>query len=77
MKFTTFLLPVLATSQVVLAAPTAPTAVDIAELPPDIGIDIRSPNPAAEPLAILERRDTRVCEVVNRTVRSIGTSKFT
>ncbi|RLL97478.1 hypothetical protein CFD26_106686 [Aspergillus turcosus] len=41
-----------------------------------MGLEIRSPNPADAPLAILEQRDYRVCEIVNRTIRTIGTSKF-
>lgn len=75
MKLSIFLLSLLATSQVTLAAPTS--IVDVAELPSDTGLEIRSPNPAHEPLAILEQRDTRVCEILNRTIRTIGTSKFT
>ncbi|PYH38086.1 uncharacterized protein BO87DRAFT_445857 [Aspergillus neoniger CBS 115656] len=75
MKLSIFLFSLLATSQVTLATPTP--IVDVAELPSDIGLEIRSPNPAHEPLAILEQRDTRVCEILNRTIRSTGTSKFT
>jgi hypothetical protein len=75
MKFYVFLLSFLATSRVTLAAPAA--SVDLAALPSDTGIEIRSPNPADAPLAILEQREYRVCEIVNRTIRTIGTSKFT
>ncbi|GKZ89287.1 hypothetical protein AnigIFM59636_011014 [Aspergillus niger] len=75
MKLSTFLFSLLATSQVTLATPIP--IVDVAELPSDTGLEIRSPNPADELLAILEQRDTRVCEILNRTIRSIGTSKFT
>lgn len=75
MKFSVFLLSFLATSRVTLAAPAA--SVDLADLPLDIGLEIRSSNPADEALAILEQRDYRVCEIINQTIRTIGTSKFT
>lgn len=75
MKFSIFLLSLLTTSQVTLAAPTP--IVDVAELPSDTSLEIRPSNPANEPLVILEQRATRVCEILNRTIRSIGTSKFT
>ncbi|KAL5042616.1 hypothetical protein BDW71DRAFT_211057 [Aspergillus fruticulosus] len=68
------LLSLLAASQVSLAAP-APLveAVDIANLPSNIGLGTRSPNPAHE----LEQRANGVCQVLDRTIRTIGTSKFT
>ncbi|PIG83028.1 hypothetical protein AARAC_004924 [Aspergillus arachidicola] len=75
MKFAIPLLSLLATSQVTLAAPAA--TVDVAELPSDTILDIRSSNPSDEALAVLEQRATRVCEILDRTVRTIGTSKFT
>ncbi|GAB1197492.1 hypothetical protein APSETT444_006787 [Aspergillus pseudonomiae] len=75
MKFSIPLLSLLATSQVTLAAPAA--TVDAAELPSDTILGIRSSNPSDEALAVLEQRATRVCEILDRTVRTIGTSKFT
>ncbi|KAI9035226.1 uncharacterized protein KD926_004258 [Aspergillus affinis] len=75
MKLSIFLLSLLTTSQVTLAAPTP--IVDVAELPSDTSPEIRSSNPADEPLAILEQRATRVCEILDQTIRSIGTSKLT
>lgn len=68
------LLSLLVASQVSLAAP-APSveAVDIANLPSNIGVETRSPNPAHE----LEQRANGVCQVLDRTIRTIGTSKFT
>ncbi|KAL4791641.1 hypothetical protein BDV19DRAFT_392855 [Aspergillus venezuelensis] len=78
MKFSIAFLSLLATSQVTLASPiTSVDAVNISELPSDIGLEIRSPNPASEPLAILEQRTNGVCQVLDRTIRTIGTSKFT
>ncbi|KAE8133595.1 hypothetical protein BDV38DRAFT_295983 [Aspergillus pseudotamarii] len=75
MKFSIPLLSLLATSQVTLAAPVA--TVDVAELPSDTILDIRSSNPSDEALVVLDQRATRVCEILDRTVRTIGTSKFT
>jgi hypothetical protein len=75
MKFSVFLLSLLASSRVTLGAPAA--IVDLAELPSATSLEIRSLNPADEPLAILEQRDYRVCEIVRRTIRTIGTSKIT
>ncbi|GMG22274.1 unnamed protein product [Aspergillus oryzae] len=69
MKLSIPLLSLLATSQVTLAAPAA--TVDVAELPSDTILDIRSSNPSDEALAGLEQRATRVCEILDRTVRTI------
>ncbi|KAL4789706.1 hypothetical protein BDV19DRAFT_382899 [Aspergillus venezuelensis] len=68
------LFSLLAASQVLLAAPTPSVeAVDIANLPSDISLETHSPNPAHE----LEQRSNGVCQVLNQTIRTIGTSKFT
>ncbi|KAI9370298.1 hypothetical protein BJX61DRAFT_544778 [Aspergillus egyptiacus] len=66
------LLSLLATSQVSLAAP-APSveAVDITNLPSNISLETRSPSPAHE----LEQRANGVCQVLDQTIRTIGTSK--
>ena len=51
--------------------------MDVAELPSDTSFEIRFSNPADEPPAILESRGRLECEILDRTIRSIGTSKLT
>lgn len=75
MKLLVPFLSVLATSQAALAAP-APIE-NLAELPPDTGLEVGFLNPADEALAVLEKRAMRGCQVIDRTIRTIGTSKFT